>query len=82
MAFRHIYAIAEKGKYCGRLERPFMRSNLLIEEIINGSKAVPDPQGIPNLMYWQAPGIFRGSHGSYELLINPKTKTILHFNFR
>jgi hypothetical protein len=42
---------------------------------------IPDPGGVPGALRWDVPGTFRGSNGVWELVVDPKTQTILHWNF-
>jgi hypothetical protein len=81
-AARHYFESAVRGPNAGRLSRPFMRSPLTIEEIMNARAPMPDPRRTPGTLYWEIPGTFRGSEGTWELLIHPETNTIYHFNFR
>jgi len=59
-----------------------MKSSLTIEEIMAAGKPLPDPGGIPGGLRWDIPGSLRGSEGIWELVINPKSNTIYHFNFK
>ena len=45
-------------------------------------KPIPDPGKIPEGLRWDVPGTFRGSEGTWELVINPETEMIYHFNFK
>jgi hypothetical protein len=66
----------------GTLARPYGNSRLTIQEIMNAAKPVPDPGGVPGGLRWDVPGAMNGSSGTWELVVNPTTKTILHFLFR
>jgi len=61
--------------------RPYIQSTQLIQHIMQSSKPLQDPQTATGLR-WVAEGTFNGSHGAFELVINPNTETILHFLFR
>lgn len=65
----------------GRMARPYMNSPLTIQEVMDGSTPVLDPGGVPGALRWDTPGTFRGSAGTWELVINTDTNTMLHFNF-
>ena len=68
----------------GESSRPYVKSagtNTILDEIIQARKPIPDPQGIPNSVRWDVPGTFNGKSGMWELVINRKTNTILHFFF-
>jgi hypothetical protein len=71
-------AFAKEGTL---LDRPYINSPLTIQNIIDSSAPVADPGGVPTAVRWDAPGIFRGSSGIYQLVIDTKTNTILHFIF-
>jgi hypothetical protein len=59
-----------------------MGSPLTVREIMAGGQPVPDPGGFPGALRWDVPGKFRGAEGTWELVLDPATKTILHYNFR
>lgn len=81
-AFKHIYDVNTKGSNAGKLSRPFMRSPHLIEEIIATGKSIPDPGGVAGALRWDVKGSFRGSEGTWELVLHPETNVIYHFNFK
>ena len=62
--------------------RSYIRSPHLIQMIIRYGRVSPDPQGVKNAVLYTHPGTFNGSVGTFELVINVKTKTVLHFLFR
>ncbi len=80
-AGNHINDIIKKGTFKGELSRPYMKSPLTVNEIMAAGKPIPDPGGIPGGLRWDIPGTFRGSEGTWELVIHPKTEMIYHFNF-
>lgn len=80
-ASRHISEVELSGKFAGLLKRPYMNSPSLIQEIMSAGKGVPDAT-FKGGMNWKVPGTFRGSQGTWELGINPKTKVIYHFQFK
>ena len=45
-------------------------------------KAVPDPGGVPGGLRWDVPGAVNGSKGTWELVIDTKSSTVLHFVFK
>ena len=61
--------------------RPFVNSPLTAQEIQATGTGVPDPGGIPGALRYDVPGTFNGSQGTYELVIDPQTNTVYHFNF-
>jgi RHS repeat-associated protein len=61
--------------------RPFINSPLTINEIISTTSGVADPQGSPGLIMYNVPGSYNDSMGTYQLLIDPVTNTIYHFNY-
>ena len=65
----------------GHGNRPYQDSKLLINEIINSSEPIQDPQGT-NALYWEVDGSFSNSNGTYELLIDPETNTVWHFVYK
>jgi hypothetical protein len=62
--------------------RPYLKSPLTIQEIMAGGKPIPDPGGFPGALRWDVPGGFNGSTGTWELVVDPKTNTVLHFLFK
>jgi len=77
----HLKDFVKKDPFSGELARPYLNSPLLVDEIMQAGTAVPDPGGVAGALRWDVPGAFRSSDGTWELVIDPKTKTILHFNF-
>jgi len=65
----------------GELARPFVKSPLTAQEIQATGSGVPDPGGLPGALRYDVPGSFNGSSGTYELVVNPETNTVYHFNF-
>jgi hypothetical protein len=66
----------------GRLSRPYGGSIVTIQEIIDAATPVADPQGAPGACRWDVAGTFRGSSGTWQLVIDINTGTILHFLFK
>jgi RHS repeat-associated protein len=66
----------------GRLARPYGNFRLTIQSIMDAGKPIPDPGGVPGALRWDVPGAMNGSPGTWELVVDPKTKTILHFLFK
>ena len=77
----HATDIVTKGEFKGELARPYLTSQQTINEIISKGGAIPDPGGIPGALKYNVNGSFRGTLGKWELVLDPKTKTIYHFNF-
>ncbi|RDV45213.1 hypothetical protein DOE76_08080 [Leifsonia sp. ku-ls] len=65
----------------GEIARPYMRSQLTIQEIMNAGTPRPDPGGIPGGLRWDVPGSYKGSSGTWELVVDPAKKSIVHFLF-
>jgi hypothetical protein len=63
-------------------ERSYYSSRLLIQEIIRGGTVTQDPGGVWSAVRYVAPGTMNGSPGVYELVVDIKTQTILHFLFK
>jgi len=62
--------------------RPYYQSPLTLREIMAAGKPIPDPGGVAGALRWDVPGAFRGSAGTWELVVDPQSKTILHWLFR
>lgn len=77
----HAMDIVKKGEYAGQLSRPYMNSPSTINEIISTGKGLPDPGGLSNALRYDVPGTFRGSEGTWQLVVDPSSNTIYHFNF-
>jgi hypothetical protein len=60
--------------------RPYINSPHTIRNIIESGTPVPD-RIYPGALRWDVPGSFRGSAGTFELVIDPATNRILHFLF-
>jgi filamentous hemagglutinin len=74
---RHLDDITKTGDKA----RPYTDSLLTVQEIMRGGKPVLDPRGVSTALRWDVPGKFRGLNGVWELVIDARTNTILHFNF-
>lgn len=75
----HATGLVAKGPFKGELARPFLNSQLTVREIMASGKGTPDPGGVAGALRWNAPGSFRGTEGTWELVI--KDDIILHYNF-
>ena len=58
-----------------------MNSTQVVREIMEGSEPVLDPRGAESALRWDTPGALNGKEGTWELVIDANTNTILHFNF-
>lgn len=76
---KHATDVVKRGPFKGELARPFLKSPHTIEQIIKTGKGVPDPGGVAGALRYDVPGAFRGSQGTWELVV--KGDQILHFNF-
>jgi hypothetical protein len=63
-------------------ERPYLSSPNTLREIMAAGKPIADPGGAAGALRWDVAGAFRGSAGTWELVVDPKTKTILHWLFK
>ncbi|MFZ1249657.1 MAG: PA14 domain-containing protein [Candidatus Saccharimonadales bacterium] len=61
--------------------RPYMESKLLIKEIMS-TKPTADPRKAKGTVAWLAKGSMNGRKGTYELVVNPRSKKIVHFVFK
>ncbi len=78
---KHINDIIKRGAYKGKISRPYIDTNgtnLLVDEIMNSTSPIKDVS-LSNGLRWD--GIFRGSSGTWELVVDLDTNTIVHFNF-
>ena len=69
------------GSFFTESNRPFINSPLLYQEIMSAKTPIPDPRGVTGALRWDVPGSFRGRKGTWELVVDKRTKTVLHFNF-
>jgi hypothetical protein len=61
--------------------RPFMNSTQVVREVMGGSDPTLDPRGAAGALRWDTPGALNGKEGTWELVVDTNTNTILHFNF-
>ena len=45
------------------------------------SPDLADPGGVAGALKWEVAGSFNGSSGTWELVLDPTTNTVLHFLF-
>lgn len=79
----HMNDFVKSGAAKGELSRPYLNSNestLLLKEIMSGGNPVKDLT-LKNGLRWDVAGTFRGSQGTWELVVNVDTNTIVHWNF-
>ena len=62
--------------------RPYGDSRALMQEIMSAKPPLSDPRGVPGALRWDVQGEMNGSNGSYELVVDQKTNTVLHFLFK
>jgi hypothetical protein len=65
----------------GTVARPYVRSRLVVQEIMAAAKPVADPGGIPGGLRWDVAGTYNGSQGIWQLVVDPSSSTIVHFLF-
>ena len=75
---RHAEDITKSGE----LARPYINSPLTVRSIMEAGDPIPDPGGVPGGLRWDVPGGFRGSPGTWELVIDQPNNQIVHFLFR
>jgi RHS repeat-associated protein len=63
-------------------ERPYQNSAYTIRNIILSGLGRPDPQGVPGALRWDVPGVLNGTEGTFQLVIQSTTNTVLHFQFK
>lgn len=74
--------IATRGTYAGEPARPYLTAQgrtLLLQEIMRAGRPVPDPGGAASGLRWDVYGGHRGSSGMWELVVDARTRTIIHF---
>jgi hypothetical protein len=85
-AANHWAEYVKTGYRANLLSRPYMRSPLIIQEIMSTGPGVPDAF-FKGGLNWKVPGYFTPDPtkpavpGVWELGLNPDTKIIYHFNF-
>ncbi len=81
-AAKHFTELVKRGPNAGKLSRPYMKSPHTINEIMASKQPIPDPGGLAGGLRWDVPGTFRGSEGTWELVLHPDSGIIYHFNFK
>ena len=79
----HMNDVIKKGPNAGQLSRPYINSDgttLLLKEIMESTVPVPDVV-LQSGLRWDVSGAFRGSTGTWELVVDISTNTVVHFNF-
>ncbi|WP_160356387.1 hemagglutinin repeat-containing protein [Bordetella sp. 02P26C-1] len=66
----------------GDRARPYGDSRALMQEIIDAKPPSTDPRGVPGALRWDVEGTMNGSKGTYELVVDTNTNTVLHFLFK
>jgi RHS repeat-associated protein len=80
-AAKHFDDIVTKNGWVnGGPARPYMNSPLTIKEIMATGKGIPDATA-KGALNFKVPGTFRGSNGTWELVVDPVKNHIYHFNF-
>lgn len=78
----HLGDVVKHGPFKGELARPYLTSPLTLQEVMAAGKPIPDPGGVAGALRWDVPGRVRGAAGMWELVIEPQSKTILHWLFK
>lgn len=79
----HMNDVIKKGPNAGQLSRPYIDSDgttLLLKEIMESADPVSDTV-LQSGLRWDISGTFRGSTGTWELVVDTSTNTVVHFNF-
>ena len=79
----HMNDVIKKRVNTGQLSKPYIDSNgttLLLKEIMESANPVPDTV-LQSRLRWDLSGAFRRSTGTWELVVDTSTNTIVHFNF-
>jgi hypothetical protein len=79
----HMDDFVKHGKHKGEPARPYIDTNgtnTLVDEIMQGGTPIKDSY-LPNGLRWDVPGSFRGAEGTWELVVDLNSNTIVHFNF-
>lgn len=79
----HMNEVVKRGPYAGQLSRPYIDSNgtrLLLKEIMQAVAPVSDTI-LEKGLRWDVAGTFRGTSGTWELVVDTSTNVIVHFNF-
>ena len=79
----HMNDVIKRGPNAGQLSRPYIDSDgttLLLKEIMESADPVPDAI-LQSGLRWDVSGTFRGSTGTWELVVDTSTNTVVHFNF-
>ncbi len=75
--------IITRGSNKGDLARGYIDSNgtnMLIDEIIGAGNPVNDAS-LASGLKWVVDGTYKGSSGTWELVVDTATNMIVHFNF-
>ena len=69
--------------YAGESTRPYIGngSSMIINEIMEPGSPIADPQGVASALRWDVTGTLNGTEGTWELVIDMDTETVLHFLF-
>ena len=65
----------------GELARPYLeQGHIIAGEIMNAGNPVQDV--VSSALKWVVPGSFNNKIGNWELVVDMKTDTVIHFLFR
>ena len=79
----HMNDVIKKGLNAEQLSRPYIDSagtTLLLKEIMESTNSVPDII-LQSGLRREVSGNFRGSTGTWELVVDTSINTVVHFNF-
>ncbi|MEN6307983.1 MAG: LamG-like jellyroll fold domain-containing protein [Anaerohalosphaeraceae bacterium] len=74
---KHLDKITKKGTKA----RPYGDSRLTMQNIMKAGKPRPDPGGLKGGVRWDVPGTMNGTEGTWQLVIDSETNTVVHFLF-
>jgi RHS repeat-associated protein len=77
----HRYDLTRTGDIARRYMDPY-KWPMLVKRIISAGEARLDPEGLPTGLRWDVEGTYNKSKGIWELVIDTKTNTVLHFLFK
>jgi len=64
------------------VERPYLNSPNVLREIMASGKPVADPGGAVGALRWDVQGGWGKSAGTWQLVVEPQSKTVLHWMFK
>jgi len=56
-------------------------SGSALELIVSRARGISVRQGVANALRWDVPGFFNGKAGTWQLVVDVSSNTVIHFNF-